>query len=95
MDNPDSNALIAFRYMYGDGTPKNAIKSADYLYRAIKFGSEWAKKNLSDYGANKLVISHLQERMQADGSYEGSIDGTLGKQTRAAIESIFGSEKPS
>ena len=89
----DSNALIAFRYMYGDGTKKDFAKSAQYLFRAIKLGSEWAQSSLKDYATNRTVISHLQELLRENGFYDGSVDGGLGPQTRAAIDAAFNTEK--
>lgn len=89
----DSNALIAFRYMYGDGTKKDFAKSAQHLFRAIKLGSEWAQSSLKDYATNRTVISHLQELLRENGFYDGSVDGSLGPQTRAAIDAAFNTEK--
>lgn len=85
----DSNALIAFRYMYGDGTKKDYAKSAEYLFRAITFGSEWAQEELSSFAKNGTLMSHLQELLRKNGYYDGAVDGSMGKQTRAAIDAAF------
>lgn len=89
LDIPDANALIAFRYLHGEGTKRNAIKSAEHLFRAIQLGSEYAMENLRSYAADRLVMSHFQELLQSNGYYDGAVDGSLGPQTRAAVELAF------
>lgn len=86
--------MLALRYLYGDGVSMDTQKAADLAYHALINGHQVARDELREIKTADTSPNFrraLQRLLAADGYYKGSIDGSFGPQTQAALDSAFNS----
>jgi TPR repeat protein len=91
----DAKSNIAFLYDGGHGVEADRKAAADWMEQALRSGSEWARTEMSDNWKNWSLDFRkaLQQRLKDQDVYSGSVDGSFGRGTTAAIMAIFNKPK--
>ncbi|MEO5808188.1 SEL1-like repeat protein [Devosia sp.] len=91
---PNAHWSLALSYLYGEGgVRKDTQKSAELAYYALTHGVKVALEQLQRIGSADTSPNFrrsMQQMLLQDGFYVGSIDGSFGPKTMAAVKAAFG-----
>jgi hypothetical protein len=81
---------LAVAYDKGRGADQNRRLAAEWMLKAIRLGSVFSVKQMTDNpeAYSQEFRRQLQRQMADAGAYDGAIDGRFGPGTKSAIEAL-------
>ncbi|MBL4786234.1 MAG: caspase family protein [Cohaesibacteraceae bacterium] len=81
----DAQNQLGYVYEFGEGAEKDSMLAADYYFKALASNNNWT---ISKDRWDRETTMHLQYKLSKKGVFSGTVDGTMGPDTRTAMQML-------